>query len=305
MSADIPRIVVYLEGREVQTVDLTATVLTIGRTPDNTLALPHPLVARRHAELRISGGAVVITDLGGTAGTSVGGDRLLPNQPRQLGDGDTMRIGPFTLLVRGPRDQEEPAPEGAEAVPPAPVEPAPVVAATPPALGEPRPSFPAPRAVGPVSGYIYDLPSVYHANQFLGRFLQIFESLWEPLEQRQSHIQMYFDPRTCPVDFLPWLAGWLSLPLNPEWPEPRKRTLLTEAFELYRWRGTRYGLSRIIELSTGLAPEILDEPSLHAVIRIKLTVAADSAFDRHALEDVINAHKPAHVGYIIDLQRTA
>ena len=39
---------------------------------------------------------------------------------------------------------------------------------------------------------------------FLARMLLVFESLWEPLEQRQDHIAMYFDPRTCPAELLSW-----------------------------------------------------------------------------------------------------
>ncbi len=307
MSVEPARLVVYLEGREVQVVELNVPVLPIGRTPDNGLALPHPLVARRHAEIRVADGAALLTDLGGSAGTFVGAERLLPNQPRQLSDGDTLRIGPFTLLYRAPAAPRAEADDGAaEAPPPKPPE-APELAEAPapqaPLLGGPRPRYPAPAASGPASRYLRDLPVVYHSNEFLGRFLQIFESVWEPLEHRQDHIDMYFDPRTCPAELLPWLASWLDLPLDEQWPEPRKRALLTEAFEIYRWRGTRYGLSRVIELSTGLTPEILDEPGMPFVMRVRVAAPADSAVDRRELEELICAHKPAHVGYILELRR--
>lgn len=303
MVSAAAHLIVYLEGREVQALELSAPLLTVGRTPDNGLALPHPLVARRHAEIRGGEGAALITDLGGAAGTYVGAERLLPNQPRQLADGDLVRIGPFTLHFRAARAADEPEgelPAGAGGAPPA------ADAPSPPAIADagPRPTFPAPAAAGPASRYIQDLPVVYHANEFLGRFLQIFESVWEPLEQRQDHADMYFDPRTCPASFLPWLARWIDLDLDPGLPEARRRALLTEAFELYRWRGTRYGLSRMIELRTGLTPEIVDEPAMPFVMRVRLTLADGVAFDRQALEDVISAHKPAHVGYILELQRS-
>ena len=299
MSNDNAEIVVYLEGRAVQTVTLSDGVYAIGRTPDNRLPLPHPLVARRHAELQVSGATVMITDLGGASGTSVGEEPVLPSQPRQIVDGEAIRIGPFTLLYRA-ASASEPAPEFADSADLPPegrqIFERPVIQATP------RPRFPSTLARGAVSRYLSDLPMIYHDNLFLGRFLQIFESIWEPLEQRQDHIDMYLDPRTCPASFLPWLASWLDVNLDPAWPEPRQRAILTEAYELYRWRGTRYGLTRVIELSIGVVPEIVEEPGLPHVIRVKISQNAEQPIDRQALEDVIVAHKPAHVGYILELR---
>lgn len=135
---------------------------------------------------------------------------------------------------------------------------------------------------------------------FLARMLLVFESIWEPLEQRQDHVAMYFDPRTCPAEFLPWLGAWLDITLDPHWPEERRRGLLSEAMELYRWRGTAYGLARIIEVSTGLIPVITDaaEPF---VIRVRVTIPAGSIVRPDVIEDLIRAHKPAHVGYVLEI----
>ena len=70
MANPYGELIVYLEGRAVQTLVLEAGLITIGRGPDNRLALPHPLVARRHAELRVADdGSLLIIDLGGGAGT--------------------------------------------------------------------------------------------------------------------------------------------------------------------------------------------------------------------------------------------
>ena len=81
--------------------------------------------------------------------------------------------------------------------------------------------------------------------------LLIFEAIWEPLEQRQEHIAMYFSPSTSPARMLAWIAEWLNLELDPHWPERRRRELLREAMQLYWWRGTRYGLTRMLEVCTG------------------------------------------------------
>jgi len=135
---------------------------------------------------------------------------------------------------------------------------------------------------------------------FLARMLLIFEALWEPLEQRQDHMAMYFDPRTCPAELLPWLGAWLDITPDPHWPEDRRRSLLAEAMELFRWRGTAYAMSRMIEVSTGLTPVITEDAATPFVIRVRVTIPPGSGVRSEVIEDLIRAHKPAHVGYVLE-----
>lgn len=205
----------------------------------------------------------------------------------------------------------EPQPTGEEEPIPLPAESSRVVAIDPPQRVPRRDgrdgALAAYRRL--VSRYLYDLPIIFHDNEFLGRYLSIFESLWEPLEQRQDHIEMYIDPRTAPAAFLSWLAGWFSLALNEHWPEARRRRLLAEATELYRWRGTRYGLTRMIEVCTGLPPTITDQAEAGPdemvppfVFRIRMNIPPESGVDRTFIETIIQAHKPAHAGYILEIR---
>lgn len=152
------------------------------------------------------------------------------------------------------------------------------------------------------SRYLRYLPSIFQENEFLGRYLRIFETIWEPLEWRQNHINLYFDPRTCPPSFLPWLASWLDMAINPYWPEGRIRRLIAEAADLYRWRGTAYGLKRLIEVVTGLTPAITEEPSQPFVFRISLAIPPGSDVDARLIDNLVRTHKPAHAGYILDIQ---
>ena len=101
MSANQPQLIVALEGNVVQTLALSMSTLTIGRTPDNGLSLPHPNVSRRHAELRLTPSGLALTDTGSSNGTFVNGQQLLPQQPRVLPNGATFDIGPFTMTYHG------------------------------------------------------------------------------------------------------------------------------------------------------------------------------------------------------------
>ncbi|MBX0331262.1 FHA domain-containing protein [Oscillochloris sp. ZM17-4] len=295
MSAESPQLIVRFQGQLVQRTPLARDVLSIGRTPDNGLSLPHPLIARRHAELRLDEGRLTLTDMGSRTGTFIGETRLLPNQPQVLPDGAVFRIGPFEITYYESDPVEDDVPSEAAVTGLG-------LPATPPRqIAEPRPTYPAHRPVGPLSRYLADLPAIYQDSDFLGRYLMIIEAVWEPLEQRQSFMMMYFDPRTCPASMLPWLSGWLDMPVDRLWPEGRQRAILSEAMDLMRWRGTRFGLSRMIELSTGITPEILDEPGMAWVMRVRVTAPPAHPIDRQSLELLIQRHKPAHVGYILDV----
>jgi phage tail-like protein len=289
---------VSLYADVVETVPIGGRVLTIGRLPDNALVLSHPKVSRHHAELRVAANGALLTDLGSSAGTFVGGTRLLANQPVVLEPGDRVEIGPYSILyeISTPLAPTPPAPRP-------PVEPT----WTPPTLDEDvipevqrRETFdvPTPDPASP-SLYLQHLPVLFHDNEFLRGFLLVFESVWEPLEWRQSLLPQYFAPSTCPATFLPWLASWLHLTLNPFWPEQRQRQLLAEAMELYRWRGTAYGMTRMIEVCTGITP-VITQPQPF-VFRIVVSIPSGSDARPELIEELVRAHKPAHVGYVLEV----
>lgn len=360
------QLIVQLEGKIIRVVALNMPVLTVGRTPENGLALAHQTISRHQADLHVTGQGVTLTDLGSANGTFLGNERLLANQPHLLSDGTTFRIGPFLLTYRAiktsavaadeeqephleeavvvaegqqeqaqvqemSQEQQEPVSEQPEqslqagqperevqdavvefAVVPRPTDAIPTHLPEMPSVQLVQSLAPAPEPVVPVRRgreedgrfYLEFLPDIFQEDDFLRRFLHIFEDIWEPLEHRQDHIEMYFDPRTCPASFLPWLASWLDLPFNPHWPEARHRRLLSAAMELYSWRGTAYGLTRMIEVCTGLTPLIRELPSQPFVFHIRIITppgAAAGTVDTDFIEELIQTHKPAHAGYVLEV----
>jgi phage tail-like protein len=298
---------VYMDGTLVRTFALNVPLVTMGRTPANVLPLPHPSVSRAHADLRVSPEAVILTDRNSANGTFVNDVRLAPEQPVQLVHGSIVRIGPFVIRYAATVAAGVENAAGAEPVEerPAPPEATPVLVTVPPALFEPaqppRAAHQMPLPMEAISSYLEFLPVIFHDGDFLGRFLMIFQSIWEPLEYRQDHMDMYFDARTCPAPFLTWLADWLGISVGQVMEEGRLRSLLGEAVELYRWRGTRYGLTRLIEVCTGLTPVIAEAPSNPAVLHIRVTIPSDTQLDREAIERLIREHKPAHTAYRLEV----
>jgi len=158
---------------------------------------------------------------------------------------------------------------------------------------------------------------------FFARFLRGFDDALEPLERLLPVLHRYFGPYSTPSDFVPWLACWVALVLDENWLEMRRRRLIAEAVQLYRWRGTRRGLARYLEIYAGVKPEITDQPfrgwRLGADARLgKNTVLGDvvdhtfvvtlavpnpAAVNEQIVRDIIDSEKPAHTGYTLRIVR--
>lgn len=108
------------------------------------------------------------------------------------------------------------------------------------------------------SRYLQYLPAIFEERREdahtldLGQFLLPFEAVFDEFDAVLAAIDRYFAPELAPAnDFLPWLASWVALTLDEEWEEDKRRRLISEAVELYRWRGTARGIKRYLALYTG------------------------------------------------------
>lgn len=88
------------------------------------------------------------------------------------------------------------------------------------------------------------------AADFLERFVNNFEGILTPLEDRIAHNDLVTRPQTTPTQALEWLAGWIGFQFESGWSEAKRRTFLARATELYQWHGTLRGLQLALELAT-------------------------------------------------------
>ena len=121
-------------------------------------------------------------------------------------------------------------------------------------------------AVTPKGRYLKYLPSIYREDEMMGRFLMLFESFWAPIESQISQISYYFDPKMIPAPLLPWLASWADLVLDDRWTPEKQRKLLGTIVALYRKRGTRVGLEKILEIYTGVRPQVMEHRANNLVL---------------------------------------
>jgi phage tail-like protein len=173
------------------------------------------------------------------------------------------------------------------------------------------------------STYLEYLPALLRDDEFMKQFLLIFESILKPIEGTIDNIPLYFDPLITPEPLLPWLASWVDLTLASAWPEERRRELVKSAVQLYRWKGTKRGLTEYLRIYTGSVPEIseyisgmrLDQETRlgsntklgssgaghHFTVTLEL--AKDSEIDTNIVKAIIDAQKPAHTSYTLNIKQ--
>lgn len=115
--SQLPRLVDAAGGRELV---LNSGLNTVGREGTDVM-LPDPTVSRRHAQVTVEGGQLIVEDLGSTNGTYVGGRPVRPGERATAFDGDAVRFGNIHLVLALPGGSARPAELAAPAPAPAPV----------------------------------------------------------------------------------------------------------------------------------------------------------------------------------------
>ena len=173
------------------------------------------------------------------------------------------------------------------------------------------------------SSYLQYLPAFYREDDFTGRFLHIFQDIFQSIENIMDVIQFYFDSGTSPESFLPWLASWIGLVLDERWPESKRRQLVRSAVELYRWRGTKRGLCEYLKLYTGVTPTITEHGAAEGMrlggtsklgtpmqiggkggvfcFTVDLKLPDKSDVDSDIVRSIIEIQKPAHTAYLLNI----
>jgi DNA-binding winged helix-turn-helix (wHTH) protein len=86
---------------ETKQVSLAEGENIIGRGTDASVWIDAPGVSRHHARIVVRQGEATVDDLGSKNGTYVGSDRVV--SPRQLADGDQVRLGSVVMTFRVPQ----------------------------------------------------------------------------------------------------------------------------------------------------------------------------------------------------------
>lgn len=176
-----------------------------------------------------------------------------------------------------------------------------------------------------MSRYFASLPAWMRRDPLLGRVLLAFERVLdgatdlpegtaEPdapgLSELVDRLPAVFRPGPgepdvgrAPAAFVPWLARWVAVGLRDEWDDETRRRVVAEAMQLYRLRGTREGLRRMIGVYVGMGDavvihEFADIPHFFQV-EVTLPQRDPRALARtdRSVRAIIDQEKPAHTFY--------
>ena len=181
--------------------------------------------------------------------------------------------------------------------------------------------------------FVSFLPQVFQQaamgeGSFLKGFLYVIQTMHDGVQAKLEHIHDYFDPRTTDQDFLPWLAGWLALSMNPDWNPLERRKMLMAAAQLFPVRGTATAIRDFVKIYVD-ANVVIEEnawPFQGFRIGVQSTVGEDTVIlpsmnlahcfvvrlDKKASEvsddeivkihQIIQSQKPSHLAYFLAFQ---
>lgn len=179
---------------------------------------------------------------------------------------------------------------------------------------------------------LHHLPQVFQkadrtGEHFLREFLWVFDHLFADVQRHLDRVHHYFDPLESPPEFLSWLASWVALAIDQDWPEAKQRKLIRQAIDMYGYRGTVRGLKLFLSIFTDVEPKVRENVWPYEGFRVDSTrIGIDSivlppvelahcfmvdvpaeftdATDETILKihDIIRMEKPAHTAYYLTFE---
>jgi phage tail-like protein len=297
MAENEIKVLLRVNGPELD--DMQVTVgrqgLRVGRTRDNSLPLENREISRQHLRIIWRDDKYFVEDLNSSNGTWLNDVRLTPREAREIRPDDVIRAGPFLLRVLRF-----------------------VVAEVVELLPEIEPQLGANGIVQRVrvdvsadmygimtktSTWLQYLPEIYSDDEFVGRYLLVFESIFSPIVWMLDNFDFYLDADTMPAEWLQWVGSWFDLLVLPELSIEKQRAIIKQLGWLFSRRGTKSALQRLIELYFDTSPEIIepaDEPC-HFVVKLKL-MNPPFKNSREIVERLIASQKPAFASYSLELE---
>ena len=129
----------------------------------------------------------------------------------------------------------------------------------------------------------------FHAES-LRRFLFIFQPVLTRITDRIARSPQLIAPGATDPRFLPWIASWVSCPLDSSLPIHQQRELVRRAIRLYRTRGTVAGVEEMIRVLTA-APVSIEETRMpNAFVLGKSTLAGGPTVEARYLKNEPAGH---------------
>jgi phage tail-like protein len=153
------------------------------------------------------------------------------------------------------------------------------------------------------------LPAIYREDPLVGRYLWAFEQVLLAFEQRIDTLDVLFDPMRTDLKFLPWLTSWMAFTLRADLPEEQQRKFIANVIPLYRRRGTKENLQKLLGIFVHGVPTVIenvseqntDAPHSFRVTIVQIRDEPDELARQSAIaRALIEMEKPAHTDYTLE-----
>ena len=112
---------------------------------------------------------------------------------------------------------------------------------------------------------VQQLPVGMAEDEFLVRFLRIFQDVADTVLVQIDGLAHQFDPTVAPDQMVRQLGAWIGIDwIDPSLDVRLQRRIVTEYAQILQWRGTARGLRRLMELVSGAPAVVRDSGGVHA-----------------------------------------
>ncbi|HEY5663223.1 MAG TPA: phage tail protein [Ilumatobacter sp.] len=152
---------------------------------------------------------------------------------------------------------------------------------------------------------VQQLPVGMVDDDFLVRFLSIFQTVSDTVLHQVDTLSHMFDPTVAPDPMVRLMGRWIGIDwIDPSLDDELQRTMVLQYAELLQWRGTRRGMQLLLETISGAPAVVVDSGGVYhegeapaAPPHVRLEVESTGWADVDDLIEIVKAEVPATVTF--------
>ena len=112
---------------------------------------------------------------------------------------------------------------------------------------------------------LHQLPVGMVEDDFLARFLRIFQSIADTELHQIDTLRHMFDPAVAPDNMVRTMGHWIGIDwIDSSLDDDLQRRIVRDYADLLQWRGTQRGMIQLLELISGEHAEVTDSGGVYA-----------------------------------------
>lgn len=151
----------------------------------------------------------------------------------------------------------------------------------------------------------HQLPVAMVENDFFVRFLTIFQEVADTVYEQIDGLDHQFDPAVASPEMVRTMGAWLGIDwIDESYDERTQREIVRKYAELVRWRGTKYGVTRLLAMITEGDVKVSDNGGVygegdapHGAPTVLIEVESSGFVETTDLVRIVRDELPATVAF--------